>query len=487
MQRGMKKIKSFSRPPEWVENAIVYQVFPDRFRRSNSVKAQEQLELQEWGSDPSLQGFHGGDLYGVMDSIDHFEALGINCIYLTPVFASAANHRYHTYDYFQVDPILGGNKALEALINALHSRGLRIILDGVFNHCGRGFWAFHHLLENGETSPYKNWFSVNQWPIFPYPKKGQNCGYSCWWNNPALPKFNHQHEPVRNYLLEVATYWMEKGIDGWRLDVPDEIPFEFWEIFRKKVKEINPQAWIIGEIWGDARPWLKGKHFDGVMNYRIGWSSLSWAAGNNLRTSYRNPYYPLKKLDGKGFINIIETTLGWYQREVNNSQLNLLDSHDVPRALNTLKGDIASLKIALLLLFIQPGAPCIYYGTEAGLVGGKDPFCRESFPWDNLLNTELSSYIFSLVSLRQKVLEVAKSDFKWKTIGKDGLLALLTRNENTKAISIVLNRSLSSSLKLDTRSFKKIFLLGNFDSNSTTLGPQSCIVIEEENLDVFIP
>ena len=163
--------------------------------------------------DSSRQGFHGGDLYGVIEALDHLEQIGINCVYLNPVFCSAANHRYHTFDYFQVDPLLGGNSALDDLISALHRRDMKIILDGVFNHCSRGFWAFHNLLENGEASPYREWFSVHNWPLSPFPKDNHDCGYSCWWNDPALPKFNHQHSPVRDYLISVAVYWLERGID----------------------------------------------------------------------------------------------------------------------------------------------------------------------------------------------------------------------------------------------------------------------------------
>lgn len=140
--------------PSWVSDAVVYQVFPDHFRRSGRVKVQAYLSLMPWGADPAEQGFQGGDLYGVIEALDHLQAIGITCLYLTPIFSPAANHRYHVFDYFQVDPLLGGNAALTALVKALHIRSMRLILDGVFNHCGRGFWAFHHVLENGPVSPY---------------------------------------------------------------------------------------------------------------------------------------------------------------------------------------------------------------------------------------------------------------------------------------------------------------------------------------------
>ncbi len=467
--------------PTWVESAIVYQIFPDRFRRSGRVGIDQNWTLQRWGTDPSPYGFFGGDLYGVIDALDHFEKMGVNCIYLNPVFCSAANHRYHTFDYFQVDPLLGGNSALEDLISALHSRGMKIVLDGVFNHCSRGFWAFHNLLENGECSPYRDWFCIHNFPLFPYSNSSKNCGYSCWWNNPALPKFNHKHPPVREYLLSVAVHWIERGIDGWRLDVPDEVPQDFWIEFRKKVKEVNSDAWIIGEIWGDARQWLKGDQFDGIMNYRVGWSSVCWAAGNKLRKSYKNPSYPLKELGGNDFIDILETTYGWYSREVNKSQLNLLDSHDVPRALNTLKGDISALKIALTLLFLQPGAPCIFYGTEVGMSGGEEPSCRECFPWGEPWDQDLMTFLWSLAALRQKLPELSNEVLNWTTIGKDGLYGSLPLQDDLASktlnrIVIFINRSRSLSMTIEMPSSDYLFLLGELDSRKNILAPQSIVL-----------
>ncbi len=470
-------------PPSWAAKAIVYEIFPDRFRRSGLVDGHSELKFQSWGADPSLQGFQGGDLYGVIENLDYLQEMGITCIYLTPIFSSAANHRYHTYDYFHVDPLLGGDNALEALIEALHLRGMKILLDGVFNHCGRGFFAFHHLLENGKDSPYRQWFSVHNWPLRPYSNRGNNCGYSCWWNDPALPKFNYEYPPVRDYFLRVATYWIERGIDGWRLDVADEVPLDFWKEFRYKVKGLNSDAWIIGEIWGDARPWLDGEHFDGVMNYRIGWSTISWVAGRRLKSKYRNPAYPLKKLENNEFIEILQTTFGWYKSETNSSQLNLLDSHDVPRALHTLEGDIRALKLALLLLFSQPGAPCIYYGTEAGLSGGAEPKCREGFPWDEAWSVDLRHYILELVSLRSNFPQLYQKGLKWKSIGQDGLLGMesdgaYSCSEGKDSICILINRSRRKWLSFSQSFIEQLFLVGDLDLTRKRVAPQSAVLFK---------
>ncbi|MED5320220.1 MAG: glycoside hydrolase family 13 protein, partial [Cyanobacteriota bacterium] len=348
----------FRDPPAWVADAVIYQIFPDRFRRSGRVDAQRHLTLKPWGTDPREEGFQGGDLYGVIDALDGLQAMGITCLYLTPIFSSAANHRYHAYDYFEVDPLLGGNAALRDLIDAVHRRGMKLVLDGVFNHCGRGFWAFHHVVENGADSPYRDWFHVHRWPLQPYPAPGEDCGYDGWWALPDLPKFNHANPGLREHLLAVGRHWLEQGIDGWRLDVPAEVPADFWVEFRQMVRSTNPEAWIVGEVWGDATTWLQGDHFDGVMNYRLGWSSICWAAGETLRRDYRNSEYPLDPLDGQALLTIWTTTTGSYREVVNRAQMNLLDSHDVPRALHSLNNDVAALKLALLLLFLHPGAPC---------------------------------------------------------------------------------------------------------------------------------
>ena len=206
--------------PDWVKHAVFYQVFPDRFARSERTRHPRGIHFAPWGSPPENQGFQGGDLLGIVDNLDYLTALGINALYLNPVFASASNHRYHTYDYYTVDPLLGGNVALRELLDAAHNRDMHVILDGVFNHASRGFWAFHHILETGGNSPYLDWFHVNNWPLHPYPPNEHiPPNYAAWWGLPALPKLNVANPGVRDYLLDVAAYWIEFGADGWRLDV----------------------------------------------------------------------------------------------------------------------------------------------------------------------------------------------------------------------------------------------------------------------------
>lgn len=464
---------AFNDPPEWVSNAVLYQIFPDRFRCSGRVVAQRSLSLKPWGNDPAEQGFQGGDLYGVIEALEELQGMGVTCLYLTPIFSSAANHRYHAYDYLTVDPLLGGNAALDALIDAVHQRGMRLVLDGVFNHCGRGFWAFHHLVENGQNSPYRDWFHVHSWPVRPYPEEGMDCGYDCWWAVPDLPKFNHADPGVRDHLLAVGRHWIERGIDGWRLDVPAEVPADFWVEFRRVVREVNPEAWIVGEIWGDARAWLQGEHFDGVMNYRLGWSTLCWVAGDHLRRDYRNPEYPLDPLSTEQLIGIWDTTAGWYRPEVTRAQMNLLDSHDVPRALHSLQGDVEALKLALVLLFLQPGAPCVYYGTEAALAGGPEPGCREGFPWNRPRCEVLQSLIRDMAALRTHQSAIREGCLIWSSLGSDGLLG------QTDSLQVVINRSREQHLPLPDHIRSGIIIWSSNGLNATpdALGCQSAVVV----------
>jgi neopullulanase len=400
--------------PAWVRDAVFYQVFPDRFASSERVPKPGPLE--PWDSPPTNYGFKGGDLLGIAEHLDHIASIGANALYLTPIFQSASNHRYHTYDYLTVDPLLGGDAALRELLDRAHARGIRVVLDGVFNHTGRGFWPFHHVLETGAGSPYRNWFQFDEAglregrPVNAYPagrlRSGQaddvhpgeldpgtdaasaraRLGYEAWWGMPALPKLNVAEPGVREYLWGVAEHWLRFGIDGWRLDVPAEIDDPaFWAEFRRRCRAVNPEAYLVGEIWHVAPEWVAGDRFDALMNYPLAEAIIGFVGGGSLNGALlrsHHEYGLVTRLDGAAFAERLGGLLAAYAPETNAAQLNLLDSHDSPRVLSVLGGDREAMELATLLQASLPGAPCVYYGGEIGLEGGIDPDSRRSFPWD---------------------------------------------------------------------------------------------------------
>ncbi len=400
-----------SDPPAWVGDAVFYQIFPDRFARSGRVPAPGPLEA--WDDAPTVNGFKGGDLIGIVDHLDHLVDLGVTAIYLNPIFSSASNHRYHTFDYLAVDPLLGGDAALRELLDAAHERGIRVVLDGVFNHASRGFWPFHHVMETGKHSPYRDWFHLHDEdleagrPLRAYAGESlqealtadwgeahgegneslTTLGYRAWWDLPALPKLNTDNPIVREYLMGVAEHWTRFGIDGWRLDVPAEITTPgFWEEFRTRVRAINPDAYIVGEIWQERGDLLDGSTYDGLMNYPLAAAIISFVPGGHLDPRVVAQHAEIERqtlpTDGAGFLKRVGRVVQGYAPPFARSLLGLLDSHDTPRFLSWCGGDEASLRLGWLVLLTMPGAPCIYYGDEIGMTGEMDPGCRGAFPWD---------------------------------------------------------------------------------------------------------
>lgn len=444
--------------PDWVRDAVFYQIFPDRFAKSRRVP-KKGLKLQPWKAAPTPYAFKGGDLLGIAEHLDYLQDLGVNAIYLNPITASASNHRYHTYDYFKIDPLLGGDAAFRELLDKAHARGIRIVPDGVFNHASRGLWQFHHVLENGAGSPYVDWFHFNpehlngskHWGAYPAPehremlKNGASSyealGYSAWWNLPALPKFNTDTPAVREFIFDAAVHWIKFGADGWRLDVPAEINDDsFWQEFRRRVKAANPEAYIVGEIWHESKRWLQGDQFDAVMNYLLTGGLMGWLIGDRLPPYIFNigDYHKyLKPINAKGFADWIDYLLGLYDPAVNHVQLNLLDSHDTPRFITTAGGDQTALKLGWFFLFTYVGAPCLYYGDEVGLSGGPDPACRGAFPWDEKeWDHSLLDYAKSLISLRHAHPALRRGTFH-RLLAEGNVYAYARRADEETVIAVI--------------------------------------------------
>ena len=431
-------VKSSVITPEWVRDAVFYQIFPDRFARSRAVA--KPSNLQPWGSTPTYHGYMGGDLMGVCEQLDYLSDLGVNALYFTPVFQSASNHRYHTHDYEKVDPMLGGDAALRRLMDAAHARGIRVLLDGVFNHASRGFFAFHDILENGPDSAYIDWFHVRGFPLDAYsPERPPN--YDAWWNLPALPKFNIRTEAVRQYLWQIGRRWIDFGIDGWRLDVPNEIDDDaFWREFRRQIKEANPDAYIVGEIWQDAQHWLRGDMWDAVMNYQLTRACIAFFIDDHVDESLlkKTSLHPPGARGAPAFGAALARLLGLYDPHVSAVMLNLLDSHDMARFVSLARGDVAALRLATTFQMTYVGAPSIYYGDEVGLAGGHDPLNRAAFPWNRAeWNTELLHEFQRLIALRHQSAALRRGSYTC-LLADGGVFAFLRRHER-EAVVVVLN------------------------------------------------
>jgi len=447
--------------PDWVRDAIFYQIFPDRFARSLTVP--KPAHLDKWGATPTYHGYQGGDLVGVAERLDYLADLGINAIYFTPIFQSASNHRYHTHDYEKVDPMLGGNEALRRLIDAAHARGMKVVLDGVFNHASRGFFPFHDILESGSDSPYRDWFHISSFPLHAY-DPDKPIGYGAWWNLPALPKFNIRTPAVRDYIWGIARRWIDFGIDGWRLDVANEIEDdEFWREFRHRVRAGNPEAYIVGEVWVDSRHWLKGDMWDAVMNYIFTRACVAFFIGESVDVGElaRTCLHPTGPAGAEAFAKSIGSLLGMYHPNVTAVQMNLLDSHDMARFITLARGDRSALRLATMFQMTYPGAPSIYYGDEIGLAGGHDPFNRGAFPWDSAAwDLDLLHDFQRLIALRKARPALRRGSYETlhaaddvhahlRQLGTESVVVALNASTATRRVDIPLNGRVPAGTILD--------------------------------------
>jgi cyclomaltodextrinase / maltogenic alpha-amylase / neopullulanase len=411
--------------PDWVPDAVFYQIFPDRF--ANGDPSNDPANVQPWGSPPTLWGFQGGDLRGIVDRLDTLSDLGVTAIYLNPIFHAGSNHRYDTIDYLRIDPRLGPMQDFDALVEALHRRGMRLILDGVFNHSGRGFPAFVDLLENEEHSAYRDWYHVSQFPLDAYgPGKAER--YLAWWGIKSLPKFNTSNPEVRRMLLDVARFWIERGADGWRLDVPNEIDDDsFWAEFRSTVQRANAQAYLLGEIWTVDPRWVGPAHFDGLMNYPVREAMLEFLAADQLKAS--------------DFARRLDAIFAAYPAEHRLMHYLPLGSHDTPR-IRTLCPEAERLRQLFAVQFCLPGVPGIYYGDEIGLEGDKDPDSRRAFPWDAALwDARLRDFVKSLVALRKLEAPLRRGDLRTILADDPRGLWVFARSLDGREARVVVNAS----------------------------------------------
>ncbi|HEY59602.1 MAG TPA: glycoside hydrolase family 13 protein [Anaerolineae bacterium] len=390
--------------PSWIYDAVFYQIFPDRFYNGNP--SNDPPNRKDWDSDPTFTGYHGGDLRGIINKFDYLLDLGINAIYLNPIFLSPSPHRYNTTDYFKIDMLIGEKKDFLELVEIAHQNNVKIILDGVFNHSGRGFFAFADILENGPESPYVNWYHIKKFPLDAY-TDGKAENYFAWFGFKSLPKFNISNPDVCEYIMKIIHYWLDLGADGWRLDVPNEIDDDgFWSKSRSLVKSINQEAYLVGEIWQPIPKWTK--YFDGLMNYPFRDAVIGILNG---------------EIELKQFMETLEYLTSLYPKENVFAMYLPLGSHDTKRLFTKLGGDVRRIKLAFLIQFVFPGIPAIYYGDEIGMSGGKDPENRATFRWnENEWNNDLRDWVKLLIQIRKKYeiirrgkLSIIKFDEREKT------------------------------------------------------------------------
>ncbi|QYR21946.1 alpha-glycosidase [Paenibacillus sp. sptzw28] len=371
--------------PEWAKEAVFYQIMPDRFAKGNPDIDPEGVA--EWRSPPAIDNFFGGDLQGIIDRLDHLSELGVTAIYLTPIFESPSYHKYDTVDYRKVDPHFGNTELLRKLVQACHNRSIRVVLDAVFNHTGEEFPPFQDVVKNGRKSQYADWFYVRS---FPARVNDGVATYDTFGFYGHMPKLRTSNPVVKKYLLDVAEYWTrETDIDGWRLDVANEVDHHFWRDFRQTVKAVKPDAYIIGEVWSNSLMWLLGDQFDSVMNYPFADKAMSFFAS--------------EEVDGRTFAEQINHLLMCYPQQTSEVIFNLLSSHDTPRVLTRVGENKPRLKLAVVFLLTYIGTPCIFYGDEVGLKGGNDPECRPCMVWEmEGQDRELFDFYKLLINLRKK-------------------------------------------------------------------------------------
>ena len=382
--------------PDWVQDALVYNIFPDSFASAHRAISMQPAEMKHYGQ--LVRGKLGGTLRGVTENVDYLKDLGINCAYLNPIFAAGEYHKYDLLDYFHVDPVFGGDDAFREMVDTLRANGIRVIIDGVFNHCGWYFFAFDDVVRNQESSPYRDWFYHLEFPVKRPETPEEYPTYACFAYERMMPKLDTANPEVQDYFCKVGRYWVEEfGIDGWRLDVASEVDDSFWRAFRKAVKSVNPDALLIGEVWETGNHWLQGDMFDSTMNYDF--------------RKHCNLFFAEQSIDAAEFSGRITNMLLRYKKQITPAQLNLLDSHDVSRFLSLCGGDTRRYKLAILFMMTFVGMPTIFYGDELGIQGVQEEECRHPMPWSGG-NTELKSFFKKAIAMRKEFAPLRRGNFR---------------------------------------------------------------------------
>jgi cyclomaltodextrinase len=536
--------------PSWARDAVWYQIFPERFRNGDPandptpeevrVSPERSWQVSPWTSDwYRLQpwesarggGFsqnvfdrrYGGDLIGVIEKLDYLKDLGVTALYFNPVFEGMSLHKYDASSYHHIDNNFGNDRdgdriAIERetddpatwtwtaadrtflrLIREAHARNIRIVIDGVFNHSGTDFWAFKDIVQHQQRSRYADWFDVRRWDDPSTP--GNEFDHKGWWDHKSLPEFREDSTgfvpAVRRYFFNITKRWMDPngdgnpsdGIDGWRLDVANEVSSLFWKEWRAQVKSINPEAIIIGEIWDNAARWLGGDQFDAVMNYRFAYATVD--------------FFIDRDLDAAAFDRELAAVRADYAPEVNEVLQNLIDSHDTDRLASMIKNPGRRFdnqngprnnpaydasrpseehrrlqRLIRLFQMTYVGAPMVYYGSEVGMWGADDPDDRKPMVWDDLayepeatrfdgqsqtpdpvvFDRELHAWYRTVIRLRNELEPLRRGSIA--TLAADGDVYAFRRSAGSRDVVVVLNRGADTRLTLPLRGTWKDVITG---------------------------
>lgn len=438
--------------PAWWKEAIVYNIFPDSFANGKRTIVEHAETMFDKASDQLLHTRIGGTIRGIIENLDYISDIGFNCLYLNPIFTAGEYHRYDLLDYYHISPNLGTDEEFRQLVKSAHARGMHVIIDGVFNHCSWYFFAFADVVKNGENSRYKDWFYDLQFPV-ERPSAGEKPTYSCFAYEAKMPKLNSSNPEVRAYFLDVCRYWLQDfDVDGWRLDVANEVDKEFWREFRRVAKQTKEECVLIAEIWENAERWLQGDMFDSAMNYDF---------RKNCRDFFAN-----SKLSASEF-NSRLIRMNWrYPFPLVQGQLNLLDSHDVSR-FKSLCECKERFALAVIFLFTSVGVPSVFYGDELGMLGTSEYELRAAMPWKNIPDDqrELFRNLIKLrknnVCLREGTLRVLDYDEQGKFV--------FAREFQKQSVIVACNVSEYSNANFKNLPLAKAFLESGYSSSDNKM------------------
>jgi len=408
--------------PDWAANKVVYQIFPSRFAASQPV------DKKLWYKAPitPMDDLHG-DFRGIIDHLDHIQDLGIDVIYMTPSFKSNSCHKYDTIDYYEIDPSFGTKEELKELVQKAHDRGMKVVMDAVFNHTGKEFFAFKDILEKGEKSKYLDWYYIDELPL--KGKWGEIPNFLCFGYYGGMPKLNLKNPEVEKYITDIACYWIrECDIDGWRLDVGDEISHFFWKRFRRAIKAVKKDMLIIGEIWHYAGDFLEGDEWDTVMNYPFYLNLIDLLADEKISVSQ--------------FVQNLGYLKGRLHKKCYPLMWNLIDSHDTARFLHLCKDNKKKQHLAAAFQLLLPGMPMIYYGDEYGMPGANDPDCRRGMYWDEeYQDKEMFEWYKRLLQVRKAHTCIVEGELAEAITRDEDETIVLIRKNGEETIALIFNCS----------------------------------------------